>query len=235
MANPNDIRNPSRPGKRFTLIELLVVVAIIAILAGMLLPALGKVKETGQRAGCQNNQRQVFLLFSQYTANFDDYLVPSQINYSGGAVTIMPNVLKNGDIIHGYSSLVGTLKHASHREILSFYCPGQIIVPSYVSYGVDMYLSYIQFESPGKIKAQWPGTKASKVVRPSSRLYLCDISDRKTQALEKISRSSAHTRMSANCYISTSGGGESFRHGGNSMRLFVDGHVEPLKTTADGW
>jgi prepilin-type N-terminal cleavage/methylation domain-containing protein len=62
-------------GKRaFTLIELLVVIAIIAILASMLLPAIAKAKEQGQRAKCLSNMKQILLSTHMYVLDNNDYL-----------------------------------------------------------------------------------------------------------------------------------------------------------------
>jgi prepilin-type N-terminal cleavage/methylation domain-containing protein len=58
------VRRPSSGG--FTLIELLVVIALIATLAAMLLPALGKAKRLSQRSACLSNLRQIALAATMY-------------------------------------------------------------------------------------------------------------------------------------------------------------------------
>lgn len=117
--------------RAFTLVELLVVMAVVAILAAVLLPALSRAKESGRRAACASNLRQIILAALMYADEHEDTF-PAQPGGDGLAVRAV-----GGDGTNYYDLQMSYVNHprvwlcpSAHSEpggLMGFHMNGLII------------------------------------------------------------------------------------------------------------
>ena len=109
----------SRYRHSFTLIELLVVVAIIAILAAMLLPALSSAREAARKVVCINKLKQISLLTNLYCNEYDDYYLSRYAYGAEVSANMTPLQLYN----YHYGVNYPDLKTHIYPEAHLFTCP----------------------------------------------------------------------------------------------------------------
>lgn len=193
--------------KSFTLIELLVVISIIATLAGMLLPALNRMRDSGRMTKCISNLKQIGLAYISY------------MNDSGYTVKIWNS---------SSSRWMDTLEPWIGKNIYT--CPADLRNErdQSVSYGISYVLS-ADPDSQTNTDKLWYNVKENRIVRPSEFITISDISSSyyfgngtvKKAEVGELNKEIAVTDGFCK-FIS-------FRHGNSVFRFpaaLADGHVE---------
>lgn len=197
--------------RAFTLVELLIVVAIVAILAALLLPALGKAKAKAQNLACLNNLKQWGLAAYLYAADHDDFLpdegasTPGMTPVTRGWYVTLPQVLG----IPSYESMPWRTNPAIHLGRTIFICPAN----SRRATNNNLF-HYCLNEHVDGAGADDQPTRLSSISHAGQVIYIFD--NRKRAAVAQ--QNNVHTNL----------------HSGGAQFLFVDGHVARFRNL-DYW
>ena len=210
----------------FTLIELLVGSAIIAILAGMLLPALNNARDRARMIACTNNMKQLGIAMGMYTTQYEDCFPYVGVYTVSGTVCYPMSVLAHftglgGKVFTCPSFRVNNSADITIQKIQSFspqYLGEKLTngasEMTYTHYGINRITYNTGLGITGKI---------TRVKMPSRYLNL-------GESTYNDQRDRGYAILGENYYETGAWGLVDIRHNTFSNVLFADGHVDALNT-----
>ena len=209
-ARGRDFKQLASNSQAFTLIELLIVIAIIAIVASLLLPALARAKASARSIQCLNQMRQIGLATRLYSDDNQNQFPRSQHSAAARRQLVWeralaPQFRSGGSDINTWTNLISGIYH----------CP-EDFAPKYIDYGIN---AYFELEPP-EVQTTWH--RVTSIPIPSSTICFCEIGNAKTDHVmpedwELISDATLNDILKPE------------RHLKQANYIFVDGHAAHQK------